>query len=82
MMDAGGTAPEAQEEEAERQAAPRVPRQPLQPTAAEVEEHEATGHASFRAWCPHCQAGRGRSSPYPASEKSELPEIGAGYGFF
>ena len=60
---------------------PRVPCAPKAPTAADREEHEATGHAAYRSWCPHCVAARGRRGPHLTSEPGELPEIGFDYGF-
>ena len=37
-----------------------IMRRPYTPTQAEIEEHNAT-HLPYRAWCPHCVAGRGIS---------------------
>ena len=34
---------------------------PDQPTAAEVQEHESSGHEPYRSWCRACVAGRGRA---------------------
>ena len=60
---------------------PRVPCAPKAPTVADREEHEATGHAAYRSWCPHCVAARGRRGPHLTSEPGELPEVGFDYGF-
>ena len=39
-----------------------------QPTAAEVEEHVATGHASHRSWCSACMRARGLAGPHQLQE--------------
>ena len=49
--------------------APRVPPVPAKPTQAEQDEHYATGHAAYRAWCEHCVK---RS----IVTEGELPEVG------
>ena len=35
-----------------------------QPTAAEVQEHEISGHEPYRSWCRACVAGRGRADAH------------------
>ena len=50
-----------------------------QPTAAEVQEHEISGHDPYRSWCRACISGRGRADAHvgrPAAEKG-VPIIGA-----
>ena len=44
-------------------------RSPSDPTAAEVEEHEATGHVQYRTWCKHCVAGRGIGQQHRTREE-------------
>ena len=39
---------------------------PAAPTAAEREEHTASGHAVFRTWCRECCIGRGRMHQHRA----------------
>ena len=67
----------------EQQPAVRV-KSPLQPTAAEVAEHEATGHVVYRSWCPICIAARGHGQPHraaPAEDDTAVPTIMSDYGF-
>ena len=66
----------------EELAVPRVPRLPAEPNARHIAEHELTGHAVYRSWCPHCVASKGRSDAHTSKEEGELPEIGIDYGFF
>ena len=62
----GAAAPEHDGEDVgdlEQQARERPVRvlreRPEQPTAADVQEHEISGHETFRSWCRACVAGRG-----------------------
>ena len=59
---------------------PVVPAQPSQQTR---DEHEASGHAQYRAWCRSCVAGKGRSQSHMAieDESRELPMIGHDYTY-
>ena len=55
---------------------------PEQPTAAEVQEHEISGHEPYRSWCRACFAGRGRADAHvgrPGVEKG-VPIIGVDHG--
>ena len=54
---------------------------PAAPSAAEMEEHTLTGHTVYKAWCPHCVAGRGRDAPHSTLEPQGLPIIYADYNF-
>ena len=61
-------------------------RSPSDPTAAEVEEHEATGHVQYRTWCKHCVAGRGNGQQHRTREEElraqdGLPVIASDYTF-
>ena len=61
-------------------------RSPSDPTAAEVEEHEATGHVQYRTWCKHCVAGRGIGQQHRTREEElraqdGLPVIASDYTF-
>ena len=58
-------------------------KRPEQPTAAEVQEHEISGHEPYRSWCRACVAGRGRADAHvgrPGVEKG-VPIIGVDYGY-
>ena len=48
------------QEEARR---PKVITMPRAPKQEEVDEHNTT-HCPFRAWCPHCVAGKAVSDPH------------------
>ena len=53
-----------------------------QPTAAEVQEHEISGHEPYRSWCGAGVAGRGRADAHvgrPGIEKG-VPIIGVDCG--
>ena len=53
---------------------PRLPQNIREPTKQMIIDHEASGHAVFRSWCPHCIAGKGQSNPHIANkEPSEIP---------
>ena len=58
-------------------------RAPAAPTAAEVDEHEASGHCNYRSWCRACIAGRGRSDAHVSMEKDEnaLPTVAIDYAY-
>ena len=61
-------------------------RSPSDPTAAEVEEHESTGHVQYRTWCRHCVAGRGIGQQHRTREEElraqdGLPVIPSDYTF-
>ena len=73
---------EAVEEPLVESQRPRVSLKVPKPSAAEVEEHEASGCAVYRTWCPHCVAAQGRGNPHKShGEVSEVPEIGFDYGY-
>ena len=62
----------------------RIIKGPMQPSAAEIEEHEATGHVVYRSWCPICQAARSTGQPHfraPDEEETAVPQIIWDYGF-
>ena len=60
----------------------RRQRRPNEPTAEEVAAHEEH-HEPYRAWCPHCVAGRGRSDKHRQSDHSQdaLAVVGMDYGY-
>ena len=61
----------------------RVPRAVVPPTADEVEQHVATGHATYRSWCRHCLAGRARSAPHPQDlDGGRIPEMCADFCYY
>ena len=67
----------------EAQPAVRV-KSPLQPTAAEIAEHEATGHVVYRSWCPACCSAKGHGQPHrtaPEEDDTAVPTIMSDYGF-
>eukprot|EP00971_Amphidinium_carterae_P141731 2807558-Amphidinium_carterae.2 len=52
------------------------------PTAEEVEEHEASGHAQFRSWCPSCVAGRTVLHHRAVQhEEEEIPTVAIDYAY-
>ena len=56
-------------------------RAPHEPTEAEIEEHNAT-HAHYRAWCPHCVAGKGKADSHrqlEAERDHAIPTISCDY---
>ena len=61
----------------------RLQRQPLLPSAAEVAEHEASGHAQYRSWCTHCVAAWGIANPHRRQDHSsdELPTVCSDFFF-
>ena len=71
----------------DEQRAPKVLRSPKSPTEQEIEEHESTGHVSYRTWCGHyvrSKALHERHHRVEESEKSEraLPVIGIDYFWY
>ena len=42
----------------------KVKKAPAAPSTQEWEEHLASGHASYRGWCPFCVAGKGKSEAH------------------
>ena len=85
MRAGGAAAPEhdgADVRDLEQQARERPVRvlrkRPEQRTAAQVQEHEISGHEPYRSWCRACVAGRGRADAHvgrPGGEKG-VPIIG------
>ena len=58
--------------------------QPPVPSRQEVAEHEATGHAVFRTWCPACVAGRGVGQQHVRVQRKleqEVPVIALDYAY-
>ena len=61
---------------------PRLPAKVREPSKEEKEEHEASGCAVFRSWCPYCVQGRGQSNPHlPRQGASEIPEVCIDYAY-
>ena len=57
---------------------------PMQPSAADIEEHEATGHVQYRSWRPICCAARSTGQPHlkaPEEDGTAVPKILWDYGF-
>jgi len=56
---------------------------PYQPTAAQIEEHEMTGHVQYRSWCRHCVAAKGIGQQHKKveHEESEEAEIACDYAY-
>ena len=61
---------------------PRVGRRPDTPTKKEIEDHFPL-HVHFRAWCPHCQAGKSTSKQHRQSGEDEVlgPCVSLDYAF-
>ena len=59
----------------------RVALAPKRPSADEVASHLASGHAAYRAWCPHCVAGKAKAAAHRSTDGTEsaLPEICADF---
>ena len=56
----------------------RVIKSPMAPSAADIEEHEATGHVVYRSWCKICQAARSTGQPHttaPEEDETAVPKI-------
>jgi len=61
---------------------PRIPHKVHEPTKQELDEHIATGHASYRTWCPHCVKAKGQANPHRDQESgSDYPELHLDYGY-
>ena len=59
-----------------------MPRAPSQPTAAEIAEHEASGHVTHRSWCIHCMRARKAVQPHMQVERASgdgLPTLHMDY---
>ena len=55
---------------------------PSAPTAADREEHTASGHAVFRTWCRECCTPRGRMHQHRAGgRETAIPAIAIDYGY-
>ena len=57
---------------------------PGAPTKQEVEDHKARNHLPYRAWCPHCVRGKGKSLAHQALEAEKdhtLPTVSMDYCF-
>ena len=63
---------------------PYIAPSPYAPSRQERAEHNVT-HCPYRSWCPHCRAGKGKSTPHmqqkSKSEEDRLPTIGIDYAF-
>ena len=56
---------------------------PAEPSAQEVREHELT-HLPYRAWCPHCVRGKGKSMAHRAMDAEQshsVPHVSNDYSF-
>ena len=71
--------------EAEFEAAPaEVPWAPLKPTQRELDEHEASGHVTFRDWCPVCIRSRNlerRHYRQDPEEENAVPILASDFCF-
>lgn len=65
---------QVEEEQGDVQEVPKQPHRVSAPTRGEREEHEASGHAAYRAWRRHCVVGKGQQRPHmsQAEESSEV----------
>ena len=88
-MSAAGDGPAADPEEMQAEGEfggheeqkPGTPAKVRAPTKLEQEDHENSGHARYRNWCPHCVAAKGQGNPHKTADDnpSELPEVGFDY---
>ena len=65
-------------------APPRKIKTPMAPTPEEKEEHELTGHVTYRDWCKHCIAARGIGQRHLIQSKEDdtgTPMVASDYGF-
>jgi hypothetical protein len=60
---------------------PRIPYRIREPNKEELDDHLATGHAAYRAWCPHCVKSKGQANPHREQPGSEQPEVHFDYGY-
>ena len=72
---------EAPVEEEQAQVIKTLPT-PYQPTRSEYQDHCVT-HCPYRAWCPHCNEGRGREFGHTSHdhEPSDAPTVTFDYAF-
>ena len=63
------------EEKSNEEVKVRVLLSPKQPTAKEIEQHNASGHYPYRAWCPSCIRGRGRSNAHKSSSDEGICKL-------
>ena len=50
----------------------RVLRDPGMPSQADIDEHEAGGHATYRTWCEACVEGRGIGEPHLMGQRTGI----------
>ena len=70
-------------EEGSEDSPERIRPGPIQPSREDRDNHCATGHAQFRAWCSACVQGRGRSQGHFSQDHSQdvYPLLSWDYGF-
>ncbi len=51
--------------------APKIVASPDLPSQAEIDVHNAMGHALFRSWCEACVTGQGREAGHRAKKSEE-----------
>ena len=78
----GVEAAEEDDQEGLGERIPKVGRRPDIPTRKEIEEHFPL-HVHYRAWCPHCVAGRSTSRQHRCQEDEEVlgPCVSLDYAF-
>ncbi len=61
----------------------RIVRDPGVPSQRDIDEHEAGGHATHRAWCEACVEGRGVGTPHKRGMGQEpiVPLLASDYLF-
>jgi hypothetical protein len=67
-----------------RMRAVRMQMVPVKPTSQrEIDEHEATGHAVYRAWCAHCVGAYGLEHQHRMvnREEDEIPVVSCDFFF-
>ena len=63
---------------------PLLVRDPPKVTKQEIEDHESTGHATYRSWCSACLAAKAHGQGHqqsPEEPESAVPTISSDYGF-
>ncbi len=62
----------------------RIVRDPGMPSQKDIDEHEAGGHCTYRAWCEACVEGRGTGTPHKRGmgQESKVPILAFDYLFY
>ena len=74
MCEPCGPSSNPDEEEEHESAKVKRARDVTGPSKQEMEDHWASGHVTFRSWCQHCMAGRGRDRRHTRQTTEESSE--------